>query len=241
MKRILAISDIHGCFDEFNKLLTLVKFDPQNDRLILLGDYCDRGDQSKEVIEMIMHLNKENHVTCLKGNHDQMFLDWLLLDDPKKFAHYFRNGGEYTVYSYCGLEWFELGHTHEEAKQFILENYSEHIKFLSSLPLHHETESHIFVHAGVSPESENHNWKEQPIETFIWIRDEFIKSPVKLDKTVIFGHTPLSDIHECDDIWFGDGKIGIDGSCCYGSQLNCLEINDGGYKTYSVLRKYEIE
>ncbi|MDP5274234.1 metallophosphoesterase family protein [Chengkuizengella axinellae] len=235
MKRILAISDIHGCYDEFNKLLDVVRYDSKNDRLILLGDYTDRGDQSKEVIEMLIQLNQNEHVICLRGNHDQMLLDWLLLDDPKKRDHYFRCGGEYTVKSYC--HWFDQNHSYDDAKEYILKNYDEHIKFLSSLPLYYETETHIFVHAGVSPDSENDNWKEQPMDTYIWLRDEFFNNALKLDKTVVFGHTPLIDIHGSHEIWFADRKIGIDGSCCFGLQLNCLEIAEDGYKTYSVSKQ----
>ncbi len=62
----------------------------------------------------------------------------------------------------------------------------------------------------------------QPKSDFLYIKEEFIKNPTNVAKIVIFGHTQTSDIHGSSDVWFGDGKIGIDGGCAYGKQLNCL-------------------
>jgi|SRR5690606_12147363 len=77
MERILAISDIHGCCDELNRLLELVKYNFTTDQLILLGDYVDRGFKSKDVIHKIKVLTDEGAI-ALRGNHDQMFIDWLV-------------------------------------------------------------------------------------------------------------------------------------------------------------------
>ncbi|ALS22103.1 metallophosphoesterase [Paenibacillus naphthalenovorans] len=236
MKRKLVISDIHGCYEEFNELLALVKYNPSEDRLILLGDYIDRGLKSKEVVEQVKALHEEWGVITLKGNHDQMFLDSLDNQDDSTFLY---NGGLDTINSYCGVNWFEDGFTmnrFQEAKQFIQKHYGHHIDFLKSLSYYHEDDEYIYVHAGLNPLYEN--WKEQPKDNFLWTRDVFLNNPTLVDKTVIFGHTPTINMQETEDIWFTGDKIGIDGGCCFGLQLNCLEINDeDGYKQYYVESK----
>ncbi|MEC0209708.1 metallophosphoesterase family protein [Paenibacillus ehimensis] len=236
--RTLVISDIHGCYDEFVNLLSVIKYEPAEDELILLGDYCDRGFKSKEVIDFILNLHKDSNTIVLRGNHDQMFLDALNGGDDYLFLH---NGGIDTIESYCGLNWFENYQGFDfnrylEAKKFILTHYKQHIDFLNSLPFYHETEEFIFTHAGLNPFYEN--WKEQPNDNFLWIRDIFINNITQVDKTVIFGHTPTINMKDEDcGIWFGGDKIGIDGGCCFGFQMNCLEICEEGYKTYYVESK----
>ena len=69
--RALVISDIHGCLNEFLELLDLVDYQAGKDRLILLGDYVDRGPKSKEVVQKVMDLAKNDNVVVLRGNHDQ--------------------------------------------------------------------------------------------------------------------------------------------------------------------------
>ncbi|GAA4878929.1 metallophosphoesterase [Paenibacillus vulneris] len=234
MPRTLCISDIHGCYDEFNKLLNEVGYSPY-DQLILLGDYEDRGFKSKEVIEQVKTLVDKNGVVALRGNHDQMFLDIFNGGDDYLFLH---NGGIHTIESYCGMNWFEQYDGFEfnrylQAKEFIKKNYSEHIEFLESLPYYYEDDLHIYVHAGINPFYED--WTKQPKDDFIWIRDIFLNNKIDTHKKVIFGHTPTINMNgNSAEVWFQDDKIGIDGGCCFGYQLNCLEIIDGHYNTYSI-------
>jgi serine/threonine protein phosphatase 1 len=241
--RTLAISDIHGCYDEFNALLRKVEYNPNEDKLILLGDYVDRGFKSKDVLGQVKQLHEEWGVIVLRGNHDQMMLDAFNKEDEDGL--WLNNGGLSTVESYVGLNYFECGFdydTYLEAKELIVKHYSHHIEFLKSLKLYHEDENHIYVHAGLHPFYEN--WKEQPTENFIWIRDIFIRNSTCVDKKVVFGHTPTLNLSnnevECirDGIWFGEGKIGVDGGCCFGYQLNCVEINDEevSYTAHNVLK-----
>ncbi|RAN83857.1 serine/threonine protein phosphatase, partial [Bacillus sp. SRB_28] len=78
--RRCVISDIHGCYDEFNALLKLADYNPQQDELILLGDYVDRGPSSKQVIEQIMQLQQQHDIMVIKGNHDAMMVKALTQD-----------------------------------------------------------------------------------------------------------------------------------------------------------------
>ncbi|WP_409340636.1 metallophosphoesterase family protein [Paenibacillus sp. MBLB4367] len=236
-KRTLVISDVHGCYDEFNELLTMTDYDSESDQLILLGDYGDRGPRSREVIEQVRNLVERHGAIALRGNHDQMFLDALL---HNKDSGFLRNGGFATIQSYCELDFDEYDFDYDryfDAKADIINRFRQHIDFLQTLPLYYEDEQRIYVHAGIDP-AVGENWRAQPPRDFIWIRDAFYNHPVKVGKIVVFGHTPVTKLHESANIWFGDDKIGIDGGCCFGRQLNGLEITEAGeYKAYSVVSR----
>ncbi|ATF13502.1 serine/threonine protein phosphatase [Brevibacillus brevis X23] len=234
-RRMLVMSDLHGCHDLFTKMLEKVAYDPTQDRLILLGDYVDRGRYSKQVLNKVIELVNTYGAVALVGNHDKMFLDWLLTNDGMNEFNFFRNGGLQTVESYCGLDFFDAGIDTVKAKRFILKNFNHHISFLSELPYYHEEDDYIFVHAGLNPTYEN--WRLTPYSEMIWIREEFHNGKVNTDKTIVFGHTPCVHLHGKADIWYWENKIGIDGAAAYGHQLNCLEITNEGLKEYNVKAK----
>lgn len=218
--RTLVISDIHGCFDEFNDLLKLIKYVPNQDRLILLGDYVDRGPKSKEVIQKIMELAESENVIVLRGNHDDRFLR-VLNWDSAVFDIFMQYGGKEALQSYCpDAENMSIN----ETIQFINQEFQDHIDFLQQTKLFYEDNDFIYVHAGLDPAYLN--WKDQPSSTFFTIRDGFVNNKTNVDRKVIFGHINTNKIHESADIWFSDDKIGIDGGCAIGYQLNCLEILD---------------
>lgn len=229
-KRTLCISDIHGMYDKFCELLKVAQYNPSTDNLILLGDYIDRGSKSKNVVEMIYNLHNEWNIICLRGNHENMFLDFI---DGCDYSNFLRNGGLQTMESYFGTEWniYDEGII-DEIRSFIKTHYKHHIDLIRQLKYYHEDDEFIYVHAGINPMYED--WKLTTPGEMTWIRDMFIFNRTNLDKTVIFGHTPTVNIHPAEDIWFGEDKIGIDGGCAYGFQLNCLEIGEEGYKVYSV-------
>lgn len=235
--RILVMSDLHGCYDQFKEMLNKTKYNPNHDKLILLGDYVDRGRHSKQVLDKVIKLVNTYNVIALRGNHDQMFLDYLTTNDGMSEFNFFRNGGLQTVESYCGLNFFDSGIDTLRAKKFILDHYQQHIDFLKELPYFHETDEYIFVHAGLNPFYEN--WRLTPNEDMLWIRDVFYHNATQTDKTIVFGHTPCIYLHGKADIWLGEDKIGIDGAVAYGYQLNCLEITSEGLKEHYVKTKEE--
>ena len=97
-ERTLIIGDIHGCLELLKRLMDRVKWQPDQDRLIFLGDYIDRGPDSKGVIDFLLQLMRESEkVQCLMGNHESMFLDFLSGVDISTFLI---NGGEDTLRSY---------------------------------------------------------------------------------------------------------------------------------------------
>lgn len=235
MSRILAISDIHGCYDEFIELLDTVRYDHSKDILVLMGDYCDRGLKSKQVIDKCIELKDKGAIT-LKGNHCDIFLNWLLTDGYNHKAMFLNNGGIATIESYLGVNWINNGLTHENyqyAKNFILDHYKHHIDFLKSNKHYHQIDQHVFVHAGVKPDLED--WKDSTLQEMLWIREEFLENDHNYNEIFVHGHTPNKLIHGSHDVYFGNKKIGIDGGVCFkGGQLNCLEIIDGKYKQYNI-------
>ena len=75
MNKIFAIGDIHGCLEKLQALITNIGADPQNDTLIFIGDYIDRGNSSREVVDYVIRLKKEyKKVVCLLGNHEYMLI-----------------------------------------------------------------------------------------------------------------------------------------------------------------------
>ncbi|WP_152656596.1 metallophosphoesterase family protein [Oceanobacillus sp. CFH 90083] len=232
-KRILAISDIHGCYQELVQLLKLNDYNPKDDQLILLGDYIDRGPESKRTVAYIMKLVEEGAI-ALRGNHDQMFLEFIFSDDPDKERRYLMNGGMTTLETYVGEDYFPddaAGEHLHSARQLIKETDREHLAFLSNLPYYFETEKHLFVHAGIDPSLAD--WKNTPDYDKIWIRHEFLGFDHPHHFTVVHGHSPTQYIRGRKDnsIFFGNKKIGIDGACAYGGRLNCLIIMEDSYQT----------
>ncbi|MNI08041.1 Serine/threonine-protein phosphatase 1 [compost metagenome] len=236
LRRTLVISDIHGCFDEFNTLLGLIHFNPHEDLLILLGDFVDRGTRSKEVVEKALQLVQAGHGIALRGNHDQRFVDVMTSEDETARTKFFQHGGLPTLESYCGA--LLDGKSDEDKLQvgieYVNKHYNHHISFLKNLPLYYEDQAHIYVHAGLNPSVTR--WKEQSEHDFMYIKEPFFNFPTVVDKKVVFGHTNVIDIHGKSDVWFGNDKIGVDGGCAFGHQLNGLEISgEGNYITHFTL------
>ncbi|WP_430120888.1 metallophosphoesterase [Paenibacillus solani] len=233
LKRILMISDIHGCYDPFLKLLEKVDYRPDRDTLVLLGDYVDRGPMSKETVEQVKKLVIDHHVIALRGNHDQRLVDLIRTDDAAVQAKFLEHGGLQTLQSYCDFIGTDVDQELlNQARIHIQQNFIDHIEFLEALPLYHEDPHHIYVHAGINPSYAE--WRTQPDYDFMYIKKEFHDARLDLDKPVVFGHTRAIELHDSADVWFQDDKIGIDGGCAYGMQLNCLIYENGIYSTVNI-------
>jgi len=233
MKRKLVVSDIHGCYEAWLRLLEKVDYDKERDQLLILGDYVDRGPNSREVVEHLIYLRDVHGAVVLRGNHDQRLVDLVRHADEKVIGKFLDHGGAETARSYLGLQAKQnvTAQTVDEMISEIRKEYAHHIAFLNSLPYYAEDSRHIYVHAGLNPDYPD--WKKQPLRDFMMIKEPFISQPTASSKTVIFGHTRTKEIHGSPDVWFGEGKIGIDGGCAFGLQLNLLEIDwNGRYRTY---------
>jgi serine/threonine protein phosphatase 1 len=211
MERIFAVGDIHGCLDKLISLMGIIDIDPKKDTLLFIGDYIDRGTQSKEVVDYLIDLSKrQNHVVFLKGNHELMLQ--LYLSGVDRF-NFLANGGQATLDSYL------KDHSHAEVSLIP----AAHLDFFDNLRLYYETDQYIFVHAGLKaniPLEKQNEWD------MLWIRDKFICSDFDFGRCVIFGHTPFREPLVLDN------KIGIDTGAVYGNKLTCVELP--AVKFYSV-------
>lgn len=198
-ERAFIIGDIHGCLGMLNRLMDMIDWRPDRDRLIFLGDYIDRGTDSKGVVDFVsVLLKKSPFVQCLLGNHESGFLDFLSGGDIKTFLI---NGGETTLKSY------------QRDGEILIP--PDHISFYQSLRPWIELEDYYIVHAGFRPGVEI---DDQSLEDLIWIREPFIYSDYDFGKRVIFGHTPFYEPLVTHN------KIGLDTGAVYGNRLTCLEL-----------------
>jgi serine/threonine protein phosphatase 1 len=195
MGRIFAIGDIHGCSKTFQKLLLDKIKIQKSDRIYCIGDYIDRGNDSKGVIDFILKLRKQGYrIHTLRGNHEQLMID--SIKSEEKFKHWIKNGGDSTLKSF--------GISSYDKMKPVYRNFFRRTKyFIRSGNL-------IFVHAGLNFQIANPFADKQAM---LWIRD-FPLDKRKLGSSIIVhGHTPKS----LDFILKQQGKsaINIDGGCVY--------------------------
>ncbi|MBM4284891.1 MAG: serine/threonine protein phosphatase [Deltaproteobacteria bacterium] len=203
---IYAVGDIHGCRGHLERLLDVVQPDLSRDRLVFMGDYIDRGPDSRGVVDYILGLQKINppeHIICLKGNHEAMLLDYLADREMELFLF---NGGLSTIREYGGRRG-DPGSA--------LELPPDHLAFFRGLRNYYEPPDYIFVHGGLRP---GVPLAEQAEEDLFWIRGEFIASFEDFGRRVIFGHTPFRRPLVMPN------KIGIDTGAVYGNLLTCLKL-----------------
>lgn len=201
--KIYIIGDIHGCLEMLERLLDKIDWNPTNDRLIFLGDYIDRGKNSKGVIDLLLEISKSSSlVQFLIGNHENIFLEYL---NTGRIMGFILNGGDATLESYRTAESSGGG----------VDIPPEHVAFLRSLEHWIELDDYYVVHAGFRP---GVDLERQSFEDLIWIRNAFIFSDYDFGKKVIFGHTPFSKP------LLMENKIGLDTGAVYGNKLTCLEL-----------------
>ncbi len=176
--RKIAISDIHGCNRTFNELLKKIKFN-KNDVLYLLGDYIDRGPDSKGVIDTILNFSKNGfQINCLKGNHEEQILK--AKKDRDAYLDWQYWGGKQTMSS------FGTDDIHQIPKKYW--------DFFENLEYYFETDNYILAHAGLNFEMEN------PLEgkySMMWIRDWYneINYQWLENRIIIHGHTPTDTLN----------------------------------------------
>lgn len=212
MGRLFAISDIHGCFKPFYELIVNTIMLKKSDQLILLGDYIDRGEQSKEVIDFIIDLTKKGfNIIPLTGNHEVMLVESYY--DPDILPLWIMNSGIST------LESFGIRDIREIDKSYL--------EFFTMLEYYKIIGSMIFVHAGfddfaINPFSDKHS--------MVWECQSSYQNPMLSGKTIIHGHRPKT-ISYVKELISGNSKvIPIDTGCVYEKQLgygnlSALEVN----------------
>ena len=200
-----VMSDIHGCSKQLKEMLNIFSFNKE-DEFIFLGDYIDRGPDSRGVLDILMLLEQHHKCVFLKGNHEKLLLD-SLAGDEDMLDTFIYNGGMHTLNSFSDDPF------HRNYEKKLKEIPEKYIKFIEQMKLFHETDTHFFVHAGVFP---SNGIKERKEGNLLWIRDDFLHSKEDFGKIVIHGHTP-----EFEPV-IKQNRIGIDTGCCFGGKLTCL-------------------
>lgn len=267
---IYAMSDIHGCIDELEKKMELVDLSGNN-RIIFLGDYIDYGRNSGQVLRYIYDLQqrygKEN-VIVLKGNHEAMLLEWV--DEYKKeltpfmeamaYDSWLKTDSEHRYNTFRTMvtkeQFQELSNTEKNATfaelnttavKMILETNGDLIKWIHQMPSFYETDTQIFVHAGVDEDAGEYWQWGTGDDVFLW---KFPASLGRFCKTIISGHTGTGSIardrHFHGVYYDGESHYYIDGSVYKGGKLLLLGYDENDGKYYQIesgrkipVRKYE--
>ena len=212
MGRLLAVGDIHGCFDAYYELIiNRIKLE-RSDKLVLLGDYIDRGSKSREVIDHIMELIARGYnVVPLAGNHEAMLID--AFKNPGFLPVWLLNSGTDTLISFGISDLSELE--------------PRYVDFFLSLVYFEREGNFIFVHAGFNDDSDDPFTDYQGM---IWESRPSYRNHVFDGTTIIHGHRPKTVKYVEKMIKEKSGVIPIDTGCVYINEpgfghLSALEVN----------------
>ena len=238
MGRIFVISDVHGYYDLFIKLLAEISFN-DFDKLYIIGDVCDRGEDS---LKLLFYIQEHDNIILIKGNHEYMMQEALFYNLENDDFDYsinvvklwIANGGDKTINNIN--DYLEKDTMRYEDYRIIRREFLKRVyEYLKSLPNYLEIsvnkQNYVLVHAGIDVRK---SLNQQIENDLLWIREKFYLQRGDLTKIYIFGHTPTVLLNDnfSFDIWFdtiNHNKIGIDGGLGCGTvgQLNCLCLNDG--------------
>ena len=223
---VYAIGDIHGRADLLEDLHRIIAEDaeqltPGTDKLVIyLGDYVDRGLESRQVIEILLHDQLPGfQAVHLMGNRDAWLLSFLI--DAQVGPSWLRYGGDVTLFSY-GVR---VSQDEDDPKSFEMLQTAlrakipqDHVDFLRHLELSFQTGDYLFVHAGIRP---GVPIAQQMADDVLWIREPFLSWKQDFGKIIVHGHTiePEPVIRR--------NRIGIDTGACYTGRLTCLVLEEG--------------
>ena len=214
-----AIGDVHGRDDLLAAMQARILSDRNENHpdkpatIVLIGDYVDRGPDSAAVIDRLMRGVEGFEQICLKGNHEAMLLECSKTDTRQAWTRWIHNGGDATIRSF-GIEmrygFFKGGNVVSAVGQ-------ERLKWLQDLPLYHQTDDYLFVHAGILPGKRIEKQKEQDL---LWIRHRFLDSDRDHGWRVIHGHTPMRN----PDV--RANRIGIDTGAFVTGRLTAVVLGE---------------
>ncbi len=227
--KTFVVGDIHGRCAQLLHLLEMLPRDPQTDSLVFLGDLIDRGADAPGCVDHVLKLCRENPegVICLRGNHEQMLMDFLAGFSNLWLAPV--TGGERTFEQYTGQSVrVDSEDDLKRLREALKENMpTDHLSFMRETPLFHEDDHAIYVHAGL--ENGKHP-NESSAVSLLWMRDmDFYKN--YRGKPCVFGHTPTPLLPLLGrvgrhGIYISHSAIGLDTGYNYQSPLSCLSLPD---------------
>ncbi|MEP3072472.1 metallophosphoesterase family protein [Maricaulis sp.] len=226
---IYAIGDIHGRKDLLDRLLARISAH-NGDRfaeLVFLGDYVDRGPDSRAVVETLVSKPERSRLrwTFLKGNHEATLMDFL--KDPSAGPAWFQYGGGETLMSYGVRPPLLKGDDAAWAaasQAFAAALPGAHTEFLSALELSADRGGYMFVHAGVDPARPLDVQEEKDL---LWIRESFLEDSRRLERVIVHGHTPESVPHR------DARRIGVDTGAYQTGILTAAVIDSAGVEFLS--------
>lgn len=182
--RTFVVGDVHGQSQKLRRLLAQLhaRAEP-GDTLVFVGDYVDRGPNSRIVVDLVLEQTDglwPGTVIALRGNHEEMMLDYLTGAPRFDPSMWLENGGLETIHSYTGA-W--------NPRALADAVTPEHLDFLDATRLWYADANGIYVHAGIPPGLS----PEEAGPEVMWIREPFLESDYAWDRVVVFGHTPQFD------------------------------------------------
>lgn len=222
-KRIIAVGDIHGKFNELKSLWRKIHV-TDDDLIIFLGDYVDRGEGIYNVLKWVIAQSTKKNFIFLRGNHEQMMIEALKQTDGMSRINWILNGGKATILALRELI---------TLKEFTI---NEIATFADNLPLSYSMtiggRKYFFCHAGVE---EGVPFDEQDEEALLWTRESFFNS-YKGEDVVISGHSPIRFFFDFDDANPRPIKIPTKniimtdtGAFTKGGRLSAVDILTGQY------------
>lgn len=221
--RIYAIGDIHGRVDLLRRLHERIRGDAEGYSgrrvLVYLGDYVDRGEWSRQVIDLLLDEPLDGFETVrLQGNHEDMMSAFL--EDASIGPAWMFNGGDATLFSYgIGAPPDLIGEERVAAMQQDFRGAlpAAHRDFLRGLLLQHVEGDYLFVHAGIRPGVAQ---DDQDPQDLMWIRETFLQSEDDHGSCVVHGHTIVEEPE------FHPNRIAIDTGAYFSNTLTCLVLED---------------
>jgi serine/threonine protein phosphatase 1 len=221
--KLYFIGDIHGCVDTLKKMLNEIIIPNKNDTVVFLGDYIDRGKNSKGVLDELISYrkNKQFKSVFIRGNHDDMLLKSVY--NPWLIPQWLKNGGNTTLADFNVKSPAQID--------------DEYINFLKSTRFYYTTDEYVAVHAGMNFKRNN------PFDdnvSMLWKRNKEVHTDIINNRKLIVGHTPVSLKDAQKSI--STNKIMLDGGCVYSKQLPHLGLLlcfDAKKKTIHYLRNID--
>jgi len=227
-RRIYAIGDIHGRLDLLERALAAIRGDVQARGAaaltVTVGDYIDRGPDSRGVVECLAADPFPTPYVALKGNHEDMLEAFLA--DAAAGPQWFDNGGEATLESYgVRLRGYAAAEIEAARAAFAAALPPAHLEFLRALKLSHGCGGFFFCHAGVRP---GVPLALQDPEDLLWIREPFLLSGADFGAVVVHGHTPAAEPE------LRRNRIGIDTGAFFSGRLTCVALGEGSPRFLAV-------
>jgi serine/threonine protein phosphatase 1 len=202
---LYPIGDVHGCRDQLLELMDQCRAHARGRQatFLLLGDYLDRGPDSKGVVDLLMNWNEPEELVCLKGNHEHM-LEAALINPERNASAWLKNGGQNTLWSYGVMYPHQLPHDLSD--------------WIAAMPTYFDDGEHFFVHAGVDPSVP---LAEQSDRTMMYHRHPY-PDEIDMGRYIVHGHTVIDGFPRP-----GLNHINLDTGACAGGALSAAAFELG--------------